>query len=889
VLKKQILPLLKLVKERKIPATRLVYALDRTPPEEVFAYEQNSWEKRVVTGKLTVEELTHRPLCELCPLERFHRARVRPVGSPEASVLLVGEAPGYEENKQGVPFVGKSGKVLRQLLKKVGYTKKTSRIANTVLCRPPENREPTKQERLCCLPYFIRTISEMPNLTCIVPLGNTALQTISGSTGISSKRGQILKSKWGPACLPTYHPAYALRNPSALQDIEADISYVKNNLQVQQSLDYRVVTTEEDLRTVFEEIKQAKLLAFDVETTGVSFFRDTVIGISFSWAREQGIYIPLFKSKQNELDPLVPFWGPILDDFVRTNLRHILESPVPKAAHNGKFDVLFCKHSLGIEVQNFVFDTMLADHLLSENTRHSLDALSLRYPIRGYKRKIQEALGIGKTDNQIGYEGLPLESIGPYGCADADLTFRLAQDEQIALEKEGLLDIFNNFVMPFQQFLMHIEERGILTNADAIEVAREQLTVEVADHLQKVREVAGDINLRSPKQLRALLYDQLHLQKYLDPTVNVTKKTQQWSTDRATLTVLEPHHPVISSILAYSKVNKLLTTYINPLEKLRDEEGRIHPNFLVHGTVSGRISCKNPNLMNIPKSALIRDIYIPSPGYKFIEVDYHQMEFRILAWLSQDPGLAEVIAQDEDIHSSMASMLFYGKPGHEVTKEQRFTGKSLVFAFCYNGTPEGLAHGVFREHDVGRLKTCHRWFFKRFSTLKSWVGKTVNEIERNLGYTNPFGRRRHLPQIAYLKSSGEDEYQVQAELAAQVRVALNNLVQGTSADFVHRALMRGTEHVKKKFGDDSFFALDTVHDSGLFEVQEKLIDDVFDFLTEDLVVPIDPIDIPVAIDAKILNKWGDPYREEENGTGGSTGSDAEEATNSQTSMSGEGN
>lgn len=440
---------------------------------------------------------------------------------------------------------------------------------------------------------------------------------------------------------------------------------------------------------------------------------------------------------------------------------------------NSKFDTKFLNQA-GIQVTNVTFDTMLASHLLDEESPHGLkDLANLYLDVCGYDEVI------GDYDEE--FHKIPIEDLGRYCAIDCDCTLRLKHIFEAELKKYDLLyKLFINLVMPFQDVIKDTEFIGV-------KVDRKYLEGLITTYRQRVLElntrftalVGRKINIASPKQLAELFYKEYKFEP--------TKKTEGGanSIDEEVLEGLAHKSEVAKVVLEYRKSVKTLNTFLEPMQSLLDTNDRLHTNYLLHGTATGRTSSASPNLQNIPNTKEIRKMFIADGGCKFLIVDYSQLELRILAKYSKDSRLVGAFVNGEDVHSTTASAIF-GVPLAEVTKEQRSIAKSVNFGLVYGQGAEGLSHelGITKAEAQSHIDT----FFLKFSSVRNWMDDYKKKAMELLYVENMFGRRRRIRPKAEIsnkaKWGGDNK-----SMSLNDRQIINSPIQGC---------LVGTTHIYEK-------------------------------------------------------------------------------------------
>ena len=419
----------------------------------------------------------------------------------------------------------------------------------------------------------------------------------------------------------------------------------------------------------------------------------------------------------------------------------------------------------------------------------------------------------------------------------------------IELEKRNLLKVYEKIELPLIPIIQEMEKRGVKIDRAFLKDLAQKYHKELASLEKKIHELAGmEFNIASPKQLGEVLFDKLGL------TAKNMKKTGSGarSTRESELEKLRDLHPIVPMIFEHRELSKLLGTYIDAIPPLLDENDRLHTHFVQTGTTTGRMASQDPNIQNIPiKSELgraIRTAFIAEKGFKFVTLDYSQMELRIAAFLSGDEKLIEIFRKGEDVHTSVASFVFR-VPAGEVTPEMRRQAKVINFGIMYGMGVMALKQNLGTSRDEAQKFLDD--YFTSFSGLATYLDKIKAETARK-GYTETyFGRRRYFEginsKIPFIRAAAE-------------RMAINAPIQGTEADVVKLAAIKIDEYVKKNKLEDSVFHLMQVHDELIYEIKSDLVNKILPDLEKIMESVIDPKEIcgiTLKASAEIGNNWGE--------------------------------
>jgi DNA polymerase-1 len=439
------------------------------------------------------------------------------------------------------------------------------------------------------------------------------------------------------------------------------------------------------------------------------------------------------------------------------------------------------------------------------------------------------------------------EEFGIDAQTPATLALTLAQDAAARLEGVGLSALMEELEMPLIPVLADMELRGIRINRAEFSGFLAEVQKELDRLTQEVYAVAGgQFNIRSSQQLGELLFGTLGLK------AGSKTKGGQASTSQAVLEKLAGKHPVIDTILEYRKLEKLRSTYLEPLPRLAQENDRIHTTFNQLATATGRLSSSQPNLQNIPvrgpMGQRMRRCFTAAPGNKLVAADYSQIELRVLAHVSADPTLIESFTRNEDIHSRTAGLL-YDVTAADVTPDQRRNAKTINFGLIYGMGPQKLAQEL--KVTLNEAKEFIERYFSKLSHLKEFYDN-VEQSAREHGFvTTLAGRRRLLPEI----HSDNNQLRSQAR-----RQAINTVVQGSAADIIKIAMLKAA-------ADETLQQLNAalilqVHDELLLEAPQDVAEAAAKRLA-DIMSSVRPggaaLDVPLAVDYGIGDNWGQAH------------------------------
>lgn len=589
-------------------------------------------------------------------------------------------------------------------------------------------------------------------------------------------------------------------------------------------VEYVFVDDEDSLNELVEYLKKQKEICFDTETTHFQPIKSELVGIGFGVEPKKAWYVPVNGSLGLKR---------VLDAF-----KPLFENPkIGFYGHNVKFDYQVLGN-YGIHVANICFDTLIASYLLnSHNRQHSLDHLSLQY-FSKVKTSISDLIGKGK--NIISMRDVSLDKVCAYCCEDVDYACRLKEVLEKELKERHLFKLMNDIDLPLLKVLAGMERHGIYLDIPCLKLQSHDIQNQIRNLEQEIYKHAGEeFNINSTQQLSKILQHKLH--------ITLPKKTATgFSTNADILEDLRDQHPIFDVILEYRTLEKLRSTYLDNLaNEVFPKTHRIHCTFNQSVTATGRLSCQDPNLQNIPIRAevgrKIREAFRPEKeGWSFLAADYSQVELRLLAHFSEDPGLLQAFNNHEDIHSFTAATIF-GVPLAEVTKEQRHQAKAVNFGLIYGQQAFGLAKEL--RIDVKEAASIIDMYFKRYKHVKDYL-EHCKELARKSGKAVCFsGRERLIPEI----HSKNGQLRMLAE-----RLAVNTPIQGAQADLIKLAMLS----IDKKLAEMHLagYMILQIHDELIFEIPDSEIK-VFESLVRETMQGVMKLKIPLIVDITIGKNW----------------------------------
>lgn len=597
---------------------------------------------------------------------------------------------------------------------------------------------------------------------------------------------------------------------------------------------YHLVDTEAKFAELLEGLRKQKRFAFDTETDALGAMQSNLIGMSFAWEKGCGYYVPVKGPAGCEH---------LACERVLKELKPILEDPqIKKVGHNLKYDLMVMRQA-GVHVRGVAMDTMIAAFLIdASRIQYGIDRLAME--LLNFRKIATEEL-IGKGKGQISMDRVALERVATYASEDADIAMRLAERLGAQLNEHPALRKLNDEVeTPLIDVLVEMETNGIAIDRNVLQEQSIALGQKIDQLRAQIFEAAGgEFNPDSPKQLGEVLFNKLRLK--------VVKRTKTGpSTDIEVLEKLASEHPVPRLVLEYRSLVKLKNTYLDNLpEYVNPRTARIHASFSQIGAATGRLSCSDPNLQNIPirtdEGRRIRLAFVPGDPQRnvLLTADYSQIELRFLAHFTEEPALVASFASDEDVHRTVAAEVF-GVSADQVTREQRAQAKIVNFGIIYGVSAYGLARridGMSTNAAAELIAAYHR----RFPRIKKFLEQCVMEAQTK-GYVETIlGRRRPISEI----SSNIVSLRNAAE-----RMAINSVVQGSAADLIKIAM----NNVHRRLVSESRRSrmLLQVHDELVFETPAADVERDSNLIREEMTGAMS-LKVPLKVEVA----WGKNWQE----------------------------
>ncbi|MBS4035708.1 MAG: DNA polymerase I [Ignavibacterium sp.] len=618
---------------------------------------------------------------------------------------------------------------------------------------------------------------------------------------------------------------------------------ISDNLQSfdTKKIKYKLITSKDEAKKLYDYLSKADLFVFDTETDDLDQFILKLAGVSFSVKEGEAWFIAinpepednaLFSDKLKDRLPV--------KDFIKILKPLFANKKIKKVCQNGKFDISVMR-SIGVEVENFYFDTMLASYCIDPDQKHGMDNLSEKY--LSYKPiPLTDLIGVKKDPTKM-FDVDP-EKLSDYACEDADITFRLYKKLDEELKKEDLQDLAYNIEFPLAPVLQDMEFEGVKIDRKNLKSFSNDLLILLDNYTSEIyKSVGTEFNINSTKQLQEILFTKLNL-------ATGRKTKTGFSTDARSLENLRGEHEVIDIILNYRQVSKLKSTYADALPNIiNPKTGRVHTDFNQTVASTGRLSSINPNLQNIPirtdMGKEIRKAFVPrDKNYVILSADYSQIELRIMASICEDEALMKAFQDGEDIHTSTAALVFMVDK-KDVTPDMRRKAKEVNFGILYGIGPFGLKTrlGVTQSHAKEIIDT----YFKTFKRVKNFMDDSVASAKEK-GYAETLMKRRR-----YLRNINSNNRVVRQ---FEERVAINMPIQGTAADMIKLAMIKIHNELNKRKTKTKMVL--QVHDELLFDAHKDEVDELRPLIKE-LMEKALPLKVPVVVDTGIGDNWLDAH------------------------------
>ena len=831
-------------------------------PSEIELYPTGSTEWEVENDR----PLKPNPNCELC--SRHKKAKSRCLGADEGSlvsgdtskspIVVVFPSPSRIDDVSGISCSDSAFMMVRDWVDSfvgapVVYT-------YGVRCHGP--RAVTGAQLRECRPYLAHDLKQYsPKI--IYAFGNAAYKAVVGSNASARVHSYSWAGNYSCYVVAMPDPNDLATNSTKRNEFK-EIFRVWHNAgspaKPPRNGKAIIVDNIEAANSAFDALSKQPFVAFDVETYGRRFYDDDykLLSIAFSGPKSDDAYVWLEEH--------------ISDPVLFEPAKRILEDPqIFLVGQNVKFDVGAIKEAIGIDCHSVCGDSRVWSKMLDHDQMAGLAVLSGLVGMGGHKDEAKEILQLEKkrlialdgreivAPMAYAYAALPREILARYNGLDAITTAKVAYSQWQAFE--GFPNVYNHWnrvVKGASWAISHIEQWGFPIDRDSVVEFSEYLDEQKAQIKQTFAQY-GEFNPDSTAEVGELLFNRLGLRS------DKRTSTGRPSVDKATLEKLSGKHPVVDAILSWRKLCKMQSTYAEGMLPYIAADGRVHPDILLDGAASGRLSCRNPNLQNIPRSDTdlgkrIRKAFKAQPGKVLIQADYSTLELRIAAILSQDETMCDVFRSGVDYHLRTAQMVSekaWGIPPDKVEKTHRTAAKAVNFGLLYGMSDYALGRTIgCSTKDAAEVRNA---ILGNFPKLARWIAGELREAKKT-GYARTYwGRDEHgnnIPaRMRPLRGLGSPDEKIKASAE---RAAWNTPVQGTASDFCLASIVE----VVKWIFDDCFPGklVLTVHDSILLEVDEEAVEEACWNINR-LMTQWDTAGVPLAVDIEIGTNWADltPY------------------------------
>lgn len=817
-------------------------------------------------------------------------------------LMLVGEAPGNQEDRANQPFVGPAGQTLTDALEEANIPPEDILITNLVRCIPRSGRSvraPTEDEIEVCSRYLNSEI-DRSRPVIIVPMGNTAADWFLGKGKISQRRGRVYEQiqvgdRQAPATImPTWHPAYVIRNRAAMEDLVGDLRNAYRRAvgarNPEEFLKIETITSlERFAEWVDETVKLAEAgrldrLAVDLETSGPTraialnaYHPDSyIVGVCLARDEKHGVFVAL-EHRGHEGDGIPSYQMEGYDKLAISGLLDRLFSACRVVTHNGKFDVRFITAKYDVWPSELHYDTKLACYLLDgKDGSHGLKFLGMKY------------LKFGSWDSELNkywdpipstqrvFDRVPLRIIARYGGIDAVATHRLVPEIRKRMRKRIktrlLLKKILEGVIAFNEF----ERHGNRVDRKEWERLKDDYWQRAQKILNKVRKspagratesmTDAKLNLNAPEHVRILVHGCMKVPTNEDFITSTGKPSMSdeallWMINWAERKKRHEVREILLDIRSAKKILNLRSKYLTSLDKFLIDD-ILHPDYHFHVQHTGRASTRKPSIHTLPYGSDIRRLFVTywyTEGGLLLDADYSQLELRVLAMLCADPKLRQVFESGEDLHAAVTAEI-YGISLKRVKttadgKQKRRHTKTVVFGIIYGRGAKAIAKATgLTELEAQRIIDR---LFERFPAVANYIAQQHRFVEKHEYVESPTGRIYPLPHV----HSGHQDMEAKAERQAQ-----NYPIQGGASDITLLAILDTYRALKECYdGTAESLPVGFIHDAQIVDVAPGEFPEVFDVLIDTMErrvlespenkILLDWVNVPLKVEAQIGGRW----------------------------------
>lgn len=831
-----------------------------------------------------LKEIFHNKYCKKCGLfERAANPYIEGRGRKDSPLLILGEAPGVEEDKQANIFFSGS------LYKLLNEHDIQCYITNAVKCRPLDKKggfkKATPTQIKCCNLFTNKIISEVKP-KAILTLGKIAMdQLLHLNLAMNTTRGkQFYHPELNTTIVTTFHPSYLKMQGDRLLYKQFEEDLLTANEIAYGPFVRRLGAHPKSLKDPVEiidflhEVLLSKCVAIDIETDGLNPRVAKITDISFCIEEGVGVHV--------EWHDMIPHLE-LLNEITSNEDIEVIY-------HNGKFDVRFFR-AVGLTIRNYKFDTLFAEHTQTMSVEgravfglYKLKTMAWTHTdVGGYEdilgeegivgaikeRKKKKILGedapkdveerteydkyamLIEDIKQKKLEESGLNKVAYYSAIDPDVTLRIRNRQKFIIERDYKV-VFENLIMPLANTLIRVEENGIRLDVDHINKMVNENEIRVKEIEEIIYGInGGEFDLNSNPTLKEFVFKKLKvkkIEKYKTPT-------GEYSLNEAAVTAYAETVPELALILERRKLNKQTSTYFEGfLEVMDPNTFRVHSSYLQHSTATGRLSCISPPLQTVPRDNRVRNMVIPSPGCKLLAADLSQAELRVLAMCSSDKEMIAAFEAGYDIHAATACNALLHITYEEFDKKNpehskaRSIAKNINFGIVYGLSAYSLANDLGypmddpkdRYSSMAKAQKYIDSWFNLYSGAKSWLNAVKSFAITNGYVESVHGRRRYLPMV-YSSDSKVRE--------AALRQATNMPIQATASDITNFGLIRLQNWLDEN--NKKALIVGVVHDCILVDTPIDEVEEVGAALVRCLTHDIPLIDIELKADLDILDRW----------------------------------
>ena len=823
-------------------------------------------------------------VCFDCELQSKCDINCLPGEGTRGSVMIVGEKPGKGDIMDERPFRGLDGRKLNYLLERSGLTRDTLFVTHALKCNTPKQRPPAQKYLKACKTHLIEEVAWVrPKV--IVTMGSVPLQQIVPDAGSASDmRGfpiPLMNKKGQHICwvIPTLSITQAVGSPGSDPIIARDMKLAKKIAKEgwvppRITTKVNVLTDVDRVKDLVDKLWAAPEWSFDLETKNFDFLNAPILCASFAMNKDEAYVVPIDHHWRDGDE--YKRWNDLERKQIIWLMKKAFASKAKKCAQNGKFDLKFLRR-YGIGVHNFDFDTMLAHHLVDESKPHDLVFIAQWYGL--VHEKWDQALEEQKKIHGDGdYSKFDPDCLYYYAGIDAAVTQGARPILEAELEKKGCHSVFKTVSVPQNHLLADMEYGGAKIDAVGMDEIIERTNRRIAGIKYEIEQETGIKDMKASSRKVVQEY-------FKKKRVRLTKKTKSGgdALDDEVLSELSSHPRVgtfASLLKEWRGLDKLKTTYLDGngkdlekgLKNKLDAENKLHSTFNIHGTYTGRLSSKGPNLQNIPKEHGIRQLFIPDEEDDILmSVDYKQLEVRVAAAIAKDPVLIKEIVEGVDMHSRNAAAFLLNMKEDEFVevlnnkahednrrfKKKRGAAKGVTFGVLYGST----AHGVSVRNNVP-LEDCELFikkFFIKYARLKGWIDRQHSYVWDTHRVVSPTGRFARFHDLDWAKSRWCPHKMKQIRRSEVERISVNMPIQGFGSDIFQTRCLRLFAYMKKQKMASRFTL--SIHDGFVLNVKPNERAELTEMVPQIMHTKLNKgtrYEVPLDVDIDFEKRWEGP-------------------------------